>query len=420
MDMNLARLASAVAYNLKRAADENDDEKKEPAGAKSESEGASRRRRARARAEDLVPMQGIGRGLADYLAPGTFGGTRAGRATMIARALGQEPNLSVTNPNTDKALIGGMFGLGGGVLGGLVGGLGGALTGDLDNATLGALGGAGIGAGLGYGSGVVASGSDRREEMQHVQDSLAKELEGHGTSRLKLNPPQYSALSSILMPYSGPHRAGQADAYEALKNNTRYSNTPGRHAGYAAQYLGTPYAAGVGGAQGIAQNFSARKRMKQTPQPPIEDNYGLDEFGPGKAANAFKFGVKLAMDPRLMGGLGGAALGAGVGGLAGLVNPGVDESGKRKSRMGSALMGALGGAGVGGLGGAAVGHFAPNQTQQFGSQIAGLLGGGKTAPSEAEQAHNRQMKALNQLSSQTSQRQDALVHAVGGEPMGPQ
>ena len=103
-----------------------------------------------------------------------------------------------------------------------------------------------------------------------------------------------------------------------------------------------------------------------------------------KLSSAYVFGVKLAMDPRLMGGLGGAALGAGVGGLAGLVNPGVDENGKRKSRLGAALRGALGGGALGGLGGAAAGQFAPNQMLQFGSQVAGLLGGGKAAPSQAE------------------------------------
>lgn len=205
--------------------------------------------------------------------------------------------------------------------------------------------------------------------------------------------------------------------------------------GMAGAGLGAAAGGGVGAAGGaLLGNMAGRgmvgpykrdpvpsKPKKESPKKDTDTDTETKEDE--KMANAFKFGVKLAMDPRLMGGLGGAALGAGVGGLAGLVNPGVDESGKRKSRVGSALMGALGGAGVGGLGGAAVGHFAPNQTQQFGSQIAGLLGGGKAAPSAAEQAHNRQMKALNQgftrgwPNSETDQPRHELVKAVGEEPL---
>ena len=373
MDMNLARFGAAVAYGLKRAADENDDEKKEPASPKSESgdDGKNlRRQRARNRAEDLVPMKGFGRGYADYFLPGTFGGTRAGRATMVARALGQDPDLSVSHPNTDQAIssFGGM--LGGGAIGAGLGGLAGALTGDLNNAATGATLGFSGGGGLGALAGMAGAGMNRRDQLQKIQDSLAGELARHGTSRLKLDAPQYGALSSLLQPLSGAHRAGQADAYEALRNNTRYAKTPGRHAGYLAAQLGNalqPAGLAVNMAQGIGQNFSARKRMKQAPQPPIEDNYGLNEFGPAKAASAFEFGVKVA-NTALQGGLGGAALGAGLGGLAGAFAPGeektVDEHGrpvkKPKNRLMGALKGALGGGALGGAGGAALGHLAPD------------------------------------------------------------
>ena len=56
-----------------------------------------------------------------------------------------------------------------------------------------------------------------------------------------------------------------------------------------------------------------------------------------------------------------ALLGAGIGGLHGVMDPGYDEEGKRKSRTGSALKRALGygalgaGAGLLGTGGAAAG-----------------------------------------------------------------
>lgn len=55
-----------------------------------------------------------------------------------------------------------------------------------------------------------------------------------------------------------------------------------------------------------------------------------------------KMRLKLAMDPRLMGGLGGAALGAGIGGLA-----------SPNKKPGQRLRHALLGAGIGGVGGAA-------------------------------------------------------------------
>jgi hypothetical protein len=194
--------------------------------------------------------------------------------------------------------------------------------------------------------------------------------------------------------------------------------------------LGALAGGGLGAAGGAALGNMAGRGVvgpyKRDPVPskpkPKEKQAPEKKDDDEKEARARKFGEKLAMDPRLMGGLGGAALGAGVGGLAGLVNPGVDESGKRKSRLGAALKGALGGGAVGGLGGAAVGHFAPNQTQQFGSQLAGLLGGGKAGPSQAEQDHNRQMKALNRgfmrgwPSSETDQPRHELVKAVGEEP----
>lgn len=69
-----------------------------------------------------------------------------------------------------------------------------------------------------------------------------------------------------------------------------------------------------------------------------------------------------------MGGIGGAALG----GLAGLMAPGVedvfDEDGnvvgrRRRGRFGAALRGALGGGALGAGAGALAGHFAPNQVQ---------------------------------------------------------
>ena len=58
--------------------------------------------------------------------------------------------------------------------------------------------------------------------------------------------------------------------------------------------------------------------------------------------------------------LGGGAIGAGLGGLAGLVNPGEDEEGNSRSRFGAMLRGALGGGALGAGAGGALGYAAPN------------------------------------------------------------
>jgi hypothetical protein len=231
---------------------------------------------------------------------------------------------------------------------------------------------------------------ERREQMQNIQDDLANELEQHGTSRLDLKAPQYGVASSLLMPFSGAHRAGQADAYEALKNNTRYAKTPGRTAGYLASHI--PYVGPLlNMGQGMAQNFSARKRMKQD-QPELADNYGLEEFGSAKAASLREFGAKVAgfnigdlkqhLPAAGVGALGGAALG----GLAGLINPGQDDvyddegnvvGRQRRGRFGAALRGALGGGAAGGLAGGAMSAFAPDMTKAIAGRAQGLYGLGK-------------------------------------------
>lgn len=79
--------------------------------------------------------------------------------------------------------------------------------------------------------------------------------------------------------------------------------------------------------------------------------------------------------------LGGGAIGAGLGGLAGLVNPGEDEEGNSRSRFGAMLRGALGGGALGAGAGGALGYFAPNAAGQAydaattaGSNLARRLG----------------------------------------------
>lgn len=102
-----------------------------------------------------------------------------------------------------------------------------------------------------------------------------------------------------------------------------------------------------------------------------------------KTQSAYAFGEKIALnlnDPRLLGGAGGAGLGALAGGLYGAFNPGqeetVDDEGnvttRRKGRLGAALRGALGGGAVGGLAGAGLGHFQPGAVNSVANNAASM------------------------------------------------
>lgn len=106
-----------------------------------------------------------------------------------------------------------------------------------------------------------------------------------------------------------------------------------------------------------------------------------------KKASARAFGAKVAfkLSPEVMqGGLGGAALGAGIGGLAGLLSPGEDENGKKRNRLSAALSGALGGAGIGGLGGAAVGGFSPDTVRHYSAQLGNMFRRPAPAPAPGQ------------------------------------
>lgn len=88
-----------------------------------------------------------------------------------------------------------------------------------------------------------------------------------------------------------------------------------------------------------------------------------------KKESAYAFGMRFKrafnLTPEMSyGAAGGGLLGAGLGGLAGFMNPGEeeDEDGRvrQRSRFGAALRGALGGGAAGALGGGALGYFKPN------------------------------------------------------------
>lgn len=282
---NLSLAARAAALSVKLAEEAKDEKKEEPkqdapSNAGADDATARRRQAARARAKDLLNTSSFSGGLADYLTPRMWGGHRAGRATQIAQALGQKPSFNLRHPLTSDflSMLGG--GLGGAALGGGLGGLAGAMSGNDAGgpAAVGALLGAGLG---GVAAPFVARGY-RRGEMDRVRDSLEDELAANGGANIKPVSPNFGALSSIFLPAAGAHRAGQADAYQALKNNERYAPGTGRNLAYMAD-IGSGFLGPVGLpiplVRGWAQNFNARGRTAES-RPRQAERYGLNEFAP--------------------------------------------------------------------------------------------------------------------------------------------
>jgi hypothetical protein len=144
-------------------------------------------------------------------------------------------------------------------------------------------------------------------------------------------------------------------------------------AGNAVYYGGMPgfAAGGVGG--GVAGNElfkllergMAKKEQPSDKKDKAEKQSSARQFGEKFAAG---FDWKSIMNT----GLGGAALGAGVGGLAGLIAPGEEADGKRRGRLSGALRGALGGGLLGG-GAGAVGEAASPGFGQSAYNYAGDL-----------------------------------------------
>jgi hypothetical protein len=135
-----------------------------------------------------------------------------------------------------------------------------------------------------------------------------------------------------------------------------------------------------------------------------------------KTANSFldqlQLNNPLVQNAGIAGGLGGAALG----GLAGLVSPGeeesVDEFGRpvrrQRGRFGAMLRGALGGGAAGALGGYAAGRFAPGATGQalnaassFGTDMAKRLGFGQQQPKPLNTANPQTLEEMMAADAQS-------------------
>lgn len=124
---------------------------------------------------------------------------RAGKATTLAKAMGQEADPAISHPRTARVinslLTGGLGALGGYALGGRKGAL--------------------LGGGLGAIGGGLASNTATAAEIARVRNDYNKaRSEGH-TMDLAAANPNLSRWGALL-PFGGAHRSGSVDALEQL------------------------------------------------------------------------------------------------------------------------------------------------------------------------------------------------------------
>ena len=194
------KLGQVAANNLvKQAADEKKDKKKKKVSPSSK----------------IVDMETAGGRAADYLAPGLWGGERAGRTKAMADAISEPTTFGVKHPLSSSwlhALGGtGLGAAGGAGLGGLIGLGTGARSDQLEQL----MAGLGLAGGLAGGIGsIYSAGKSRRNEMKRI-NTLYDEDEAAG----KVDPkdPKFSRLAALLLPGRGPHRTGQLEAVKAMK-----------------------------------------------------------------------------------------------------------------------------------------------------------------------------------------------------------
>jgi hypothetical protein len=389
--LNLLHLQASRLLTKLAAEEDDDDEDNNDSKSKSPNKKPSK-------AKDILDMDSTGGRLADYLAPLSWGGERAGRARAMADAIGEKTTFGVRHPFMQTM----GHTLGGGILGSAAGGLAGAGLGFGDEwlrksqgeghplamaKDLGTVGGV-----VGGLAGLYNSGKNRRNEMKrlsHFYDQDAAEG--------KVNPknPKLSTLSALLFPARGSHRTGQVEAVKAMQGKKKIPQQHGlgRDALYTAGIVPP-----IGLAHNYAQNFKTqfgnddegfRRRPAKKAASYVSElaKFAADqafaaEFGGYKKKSHVKTANMFAgMDPTLRNALigagGGSLLGAGSGALSGFMSP--EEKIKttpdgrtkkvRKGRLASAakqgLKGLLPGAAAGGLAGGGLTEFArwlPNAT----------------------------------------------------------
>jgi hypothetical protein len=218
-------------------------------------------------AEKIVDTNSAGGIAADYLAPGLWGGERAGRTQAMADSIGEPTTFGVKHPLSSSWMHllggGGLGAAGGAGAGALAALLLGARRPDIEG---GAALGAGLGGLLGGGAGLYSAGKSRRDEMKRINHFYDEDSEA---GRVDPKDPKFSLLSALLLPGRGPHRTGQLEAVKAMKGGDpiKEQHTGMRDALYASRgipYLGTL----MNPLHGYAQNI--RTQMEGTE--PVEQN----------------------------------------------------------------------------------------------------------------------------------------------------
>lgn len=293
---------------------------------------------------------------------------RAGKATTLAKAMGQEVDPTISHPKS-TAFLHQLYGMGAGALGGA--GIGAGLGALSDGRDGGAGGGAIVGALGGAGAGLLGSiirdGIVRTKGINRIRNDYNAAREAGTPMDLNAANPNLSRWGSLLYA-GGNHRSGSVDALEQLAGRNAHSN-PLRGAGRLASVL--PYVntiaepiSGFGEGYGAAArnqkliselekggsaDFAARLgRQNGTmhKQAFLESLKGMGT----QALNAYK-GLDPTAQAAILGGGAGAAIGGVGNAMFGKRKPGVGILG----RLGR---GALAGGAVGGLGGAGINEAA--------------------------------------------------------------
>lgn len=298
---------------------------------------------------------------------------RAGKATTLAKAMGQDPDINLTNPNTMNFINAGLLGMGGSMLGSVLGGRQGSL----------------IGAGAGLLGGKLLGNIDRASQISKVRDDYNKARAAGQTMDLSAANPNLSRWGALL-PFGGFHRAGSVDALEQLagKPARNQDSNIGRtgatgsnllhNAGIVSGVAGLgPIAPGAGMGLGLlgaigggmegydaaARNQKLISELEKGGSADFAARLGryngtmhkrafmetIKGLGT-QALNAYK-----GLDPTAQAAILGGGVGAGVGGIGNAL------FGKRKKGvgiLGRLGRGALAGGAIGGLGGAGINEAA--------------------------------------------------------------
>jgi hypothetical protein len=341
----------------------------------------------------------------DYV-PNTWGNARAGKATTLAKAMGQKVDPSVSHP-ISSGMLRGLKGVGkglayGGLAGAGLGALANIITGGGDGlnantwygrgargALAGGFGGAGLGA-LGGGiTGLVQNVADRGYNVGKIRDDYNAARDAGQEMDLNAANPNLSRWGALL-PLGGHHRAGSVDALEQLAGRPARSGGirgAGRVGtlGYGLGNLGLGAAVGMGSplsalSSGVGLGLSTLQGGMEGYGAAARNQKLISELEKGGSADfaarlghqngvmhkrAFLESLKgmgtqalnayKGLDPTAQAAILGGGAGAAVGGVGNAL------FGKRKKGvgiLGRLGRGALAGGGIGALGGAGINEAA--------------------------------------------------------------